>query len=73
MLIHPAHIMPNAFMAIVDDTFERSMGSIIMQSVQQINRQMMPYIFARNSGPTSCASILKGLSENSSLPTGGGR
>lgn len=67
------HMMPNIFIAMVDEKLLSSIGNIAMQSVQQMSTQRMPYILARNSGPTSCASILKGLSENVILPTGGGR
>lgn len=35
-------MIPNIFMTIVDEKFERSMGSIMMQRVQQMSRQMMP-------------------------------
>lgn len=38
----PPHMIPNIFMTIVDEKFERSMGSIMMQRVQQMSRQMMP-------------------------------
>jgi hypothetical protein len=35
-------MMPSIFMAIVDEKFERSIGSIMMQSVQQMSKQMIP-------------------------------
>ena len=48
-------MIPNNFIMIVEEKLEISIGSIMTHKMQHKITHKMPYNFARNSGPTSCA------------------